>query len=87
MKQKHDRKNVPQPASSDAITRRRLKKFNDQLQERPELLTQFESILGIAADATASATQAKPPDDRLAGRWCVISRSRIQCPTTPPHPR
>ena len=50
MKQKHDNKNVPEPTSNAAITRRRVKKFNDQLKARPELFTQFESILEIAAD-------------------------------------
>jgi hypothetical protein len=55
MKQKHDNKNVPQPASAEAITSRRLKKFNDQLRDRPELLAQFESILGSAADGGPDA--------------------------------
>ncbi len=55
MKQKHDSKNVPEPASNEVIARRRLKKFNDQLKERPELFTQFESILGIAADGGPDA--------------------------------
>lgn len=54
MKQKHDDQNVPQ-ATSIALTRRRLRKFNDQLRERPELLAQFESILGIAADGGPDA--------------------------------
>lgn len=55
MKPKHDDKNLPQPTSNEAITRRRLKKFNDQLRERPELLAEFESILGIAADGGPDA--------------------------------
>ena len=55
MKQKPDNKNVPQPTSDEAITGRRLKQFNDQLRERPELLAQFESILGIAADGGPDA--------------------------------
>ena len=37
MKQKHDSKNVPQPTSNEAIARRRIKKFNDQLKVRPDL--------------------------------------------------
>jgi len=50
MKQKHDTGKVPQPTSNEAITRRRIKKLNARLRERPELLAQFESILAIAAE-------------------------------------
>jgi hypothetical protein len=50
MKQKHDNKNLPQPTSNEAITRRRIKKFKEQLKVRPDLFTQFEAILRITAD-------------------------------------
>ena len=49
MKQKTDTKKQPQHTSGKAFSRRRLKAFMDQLKVRPELLGQFESILGIAA--------------------------------------
>src|SRR5579864_3303896 len=50
MKQKHDHKSVPQPISDEALTRRRIQKFSEQLQERPQLLAQFESILALATE-------------------------------------
>jgi hypothetical protein len=50
MNQKHDQEILPQPPSSEASTRRRIKKFNEQLRERPELLARFESILAISAE-------------------------------------
>jgi len=55
MKQKTDTKKRPQPTSNEAIPRRRLKKFNEQLKERPELFAQFESILGIVAESGPDA--------------------------------
>jgi len=50
MKQKHDTEKLPQPVSKEALTRRRIQNFNEQLQQRPELLAQFESILAIATE-------------------------------------
>jgi len=50
MKQNHDNKELPQPTSEETIRRRRIQNLNQQLQERPELLAQFESILAIATE-------------------------------------
>ena len=50
MKQNHDNKELPQPTSEETIRRRRIQKLNEQLQERPELWAQFESILAIATE-------------------------------------
>lgn len=48
MKPKPDRKRQTQQTPGKAFSRRRLKTFMDQPQERTELIGQFESILGIA---------------------------------------
>ena len=50
MKQKHDPKKLSKPTAHAAIARQRIQKLNAQLQERPELLAQFESILAIATE-------------------------------------
>lgn len=55
MKPKNDTKKQPQKTPGKAFSRRRLKTFLNQLQERPELLAQFESILGIAAGGSEDA--------------------------------
>ena len=55
MKRKDDTKKQLQQASSEAFSRRRLKAFMEQLEGRPELLAQFESILGIAAGGDEDA--------------------------------
>src|SRR5260221_6296474 len=57
MNHQHDKKIFPQPPIREAIPRRRIKKFNEQLRQRPELLAQFESILAIATETG--------PDGRL----------------------
>lgn len=49
MKPKTDTKKQPAPKAG-GLSRRRAKKLLDQLQERPELLAQFEAILGLATD-------------------------------------
>ena len=49
MKPNTDIKKQPQHTLDKAFSRRRLKTFMDQLKKRPELIEQFESILGIAA--------------------------------------
>ena len=51
MKQKTDTKKQPEPALTEMIAKRRLKKFNEQLKARPEMLAPFESILGIATQS------------------------------------
>lgn len=55
MKPKHDPKKQPQQTPGKAFSRRRLKTFMEQLKERPELLGQFESILGIATGGDQDA--------------------------------
>ena len=55
MKPKDDTKKQPQHAPGKAFSRRRLKTFMEQLKERPELLDQFESILGIATGGDENA--------------------------------
>ena len=51
MKQKNDIEKQPEPTLKEASAKRRLQKFNEQLQARPEMLAQFESILAIAAQS------------------------------------
>ena len=55
MKQKNDTKKQPELTLKETIAKRRLRKFNEQLQARPEMLAQFESILGIAAQSDPDA--------------------------------
>jgi len=55
MKQKNDTKKQPQHTPGKAFWRRRLKTFMEQLKGRPDLLEQFESILGIAAGGDKDA--------------------------------
>src|SRR5260221_2558113 len=55
MKQKNDTQKPVEPTSTEAITRRRFQKFNEQLKERPELVAQFESILEIATEGDPDA--------------------------------
>ena len=51
MKQKSDTKKQPEPTLNPVLARRRLQKFNGQLQARPEMLAPFESILALAAQS------------------------------------
>ena len=55
MKPKPDRKRQTQQTPGKAFSRRRLKTFMDQPQERTELIGQFESILGIATGGDRDA--------------------------------
>lgn len=55
MKPKPDTKRQPQQTPGKAFSRRRLKTFMDQPQERTELIGQFESILGIATGGDRDA--------------------------------
>jgi hypothetical protein len=55
MKPKNDTKKHSQRMPANAFSRRRLKTFMEQLEGRPELLDQFESILGIAAGGDEDA--------------------------------
>ena len=55
MKPKSDPKKQPPQTPGKAFSRRRLKTFMDELKERPALLEQFESILGIAAGGDGDA--------------------------------
>jgi hypothetical protein len=55
MKRKTDTKKQPEQTPGEAFSRRRLKAFMEQLAGRPELLAQFESILGIAAGGEEDA--------------------------------
>ena len=55
MKQKNDTEKQSEPTLKEAIAKRRLRKFNEQLKARPEMLAQFESILGIAAQSDPDA--------------------------------
>lgn len=55
MKPNTDTKKQPQHTANKAFSRRRLKTFMDQLKERPALIEQFESILGIAAGGDEDA--------------------------------
>ena len=47
---KNGTKKQPEPKRSEAPSRQRRKKFNDQLMARPELFELFESILALASD-------------------------------------
>ena len=55
MKPKPDTRRQPQQTPGKAFSRRRLKTFMDQLQERTEVIGQFESILGIATGGDRDA--------------------------------
>ncbi|MEQ1850618.1 MAG: hypothetical protein ABMA01_03400, partial [Chthoniobacteraceae bacterium] len=55
MKPNTDPKKQPQQTPGKAFSRRRLKTFMDELKERPALLEQFESIMGIAAGGDGDA--------------------------------
>jgi hypothetical protein len=55
MKPNTDTRKQPERTPDEGISRRRLKTFMEQLKERPELLGQFESILGIAAGGDEDA--------------------------------
>ena len=55
MNPKTDTKKQPQQTPGKAFSRRRLETFMDELRERPALLEQFESIMGIAAGGDGDA--------------------------------
>ena len=51
MKPENDTKKPPEPTLKETSAKRRLQKFNGQLQARPEMLARFESILALAAQS------------------------------------